>query len=212
MREVTQRLYEYGELSEGAKAKARDWFRGLEASDVDLSAVIEDAERICAIVGIELRRHTVPLMGGSTREEPNIWYSGFGSQGDGACFEGVYQYRKGSARQIRAYAPQDATLQAIADDLAALQRAHGYRITATLQKTDHHYCHPYTVSVDAWIADEAAPSALETELAEILRRLMQWIYEALEAEYEYRLSDEAIAETIEANEYEFTEDGKRADL
>jgi len=30
----------------------------------------------------------------------------------------------------------------------------------------------------------------------------------LQKEYEYQMSDEAIIETIEANEYEFTENGK----
>jgi hypothetical protein len=34
------------------------------------------------------------------------------------------------------------------------------------------------------------------------------IYRRLEKEYEYLTSDESIIETIHANEYEFTEDGK----
>jgi hypothetical protein len=34
------------------------------------------------------------------------------------------------------------------------------------------------------------------------------IYRALETEYDYLTSEEAIIETIEANEYEFTEDGE----
>jgi hypothetical protein len=39
---------------------------------------------------------------------------------------------------------------------------------------------------------------------------MKWMYRQLEAEYEYLTSDEAITETIRSNEYEFTEDGRRA--
>ena len=44
---------------------------------------------------------------------------------------------------------------------------------------------------------------------ECLVRFMQWMYRQLEAEYDYRNSDEQIDKSITANEYEFTEDGKR---
>jgi len=38
---------------------------------------------------------------------------------------------------------------------------------------------------------------------------MRWIYRQLEAEYTYRMSDEAIDEDIEANDYLFTVEGSR---
>ena len=43
-----------------------------------------------------------------------------------------------------------------------------------------------------------------------MRDFAQWIYDGLEAEYEYRQSDEVIDEAMIANEYEFTEDGELA--
>jgi hypothetical protein len=49
----------------------------------------------------------------------------------------------------------------------------------------------------------------DEELAEALRAFMKWIYRQLEREYDYLTSDEAIAESIIANEYEFTEEGER---
>ena len=39
--------------------------------------------------------------------------------------------------------------------------------------------------------------------------LCSWLYKTLEAEYDYMTSEAAIIETIEANEYEFDENGKR---
>lgn len=49
----------------------------------------------------------------------------------------------------------------------------------------------------------------EQELeAEFEKELLQVYLSSLKAEYEYLLSDEAIKETIEANDYEFTADGK----
>ena len=47
------------------------------------------------------------------------------------------------------------------------------------------------------------------ELTKTLRAFADWIYLQLQNEYEYQNSDEQVAETIEANEYEFTVDGKR---
>ena len=43
---------------------------------------------------------------------------------------------------------------------------------------------------------------------EALRAFMQWIYTRLEAEYDYLQSDDAIKESIGANEYEFTANGE----
>lgn len=44
---------------------------------------------------------------------------------------------------------------------------------------------------------------LETRVLNLMQDFAQWIYDGLEAEYNYRLSDEAIEETIRANEYQF---------
>lgn len=48
---------------------------------------------------------------------------------------------------------------------------------------------------------------LEKEFESNLLERYSWM---LQQEYEYLTSDEAVAETIRANEYEFTEEGKRA--
>ena len=45
--------------------------------------------------------------------------------------------------------------------------------------------------------------ALETRVLDLMRDFAEWIYRSLEQEYEYRLSDEAIEDTIRANDYQF---------
>src|SRR4051812_1298003 len=92
----TLTVYTFDELDEPAKERARDWMRELEAQDFDPDYVLEDAATVCDILGIVLKSRTVSLMGGGTRQKPTFWYSGFGSQGDGACFEGTYYYGKHS--------------------------------------------------------------------------------------------------------------------
>ena len=53
--------------------------------------------------------------------------------------------------------------------------------------------------------------SVETEelLAEASKDAMRWLYRALEREHDDAMSDEQAAESIKANEYEFTADGKR---
>ena len=46
-------------------------------------------------------------------------------------------------------------------------------------------------------------------VTEALRDLADWLYRQLEREYEYLTSDESVEETIIANEYTFTEAGRR---
>lgn len=52
---------------------------------------------------------------------------------------------------------------------------------------------------------DAACDILESEFTNSLRRAY---LKMLDAEYDYQVSDEAVKETIIANEYEFTEDGR----
>ncbi len=49
---------------------------------------------------------------------------------------------------------------------------------------------------------------LENDEDEFLKELLEDYRIILQKEYEYQTSEEAIIGTIEANEYEFTQDGK----
>ena len=49
----------------------------------------------------------------------------------------------------------------------------------------------------------------EEAVTEALRDLARWLYRQLEREYEHLTSDEAIDESIAANDYTFTEAGCR---
>ena len=79
-------VYQFPELSDAAKEKARSWYRELGPHDDWWDAVHEDFERVCEILGIRLKTTPVRLMGGGTRAKSCIWFSGFWSQGDGACY------------------------------------------------------------------------------------------------------------------------------
>ncbi len=130
MRVKETKVFTFDELSDKAKERARDWYR--EASNRDnywSENVLEDAQTIGAMLGIEFKTRAYKTVGGKERSEPCIYWSGFWSQGDGASFEGRYSFHKGGLRQLRAHAPQDAELDRIAG--ASYERANLLRNSNT---------------------------------------------------------------------------------
>lgn len=200
--EKTIKLYRYDELSESAKETAKDWW--LECRDeTDYESTIDDFVTIAEKLGITFKTHTVRLMGGSDRQDPCIWYSLGYCQSDYAAFDGRYAYAKGGAAAVKEYAPQDAKLAAIADRLTAEQKANGYKLGAVIEYSDY-----YGLQVEAFKGDDDEWHDPAT-LKEIFRDLARWLYDRLIEQDEYLRSDEQIEEAMSANEYTFTEDGKR---
>lgn len=198
MRTKKIELYTYSELSEEAKEKARDWYRQGALEHEWWDCIFDDAKTIGALMGIEIDQ---------------IYFSGFSSQGDGACFTGEYQYKKGSVTKIKEYAPQDNELHRIVENLRDIQRQNFYALSATIQH-EGRYSHEYSVRVNVsdsrqeyWqdISSDTAES-----LSDALRDFMRWIYNVLESECDWLVSDKQIVESIEINDYEFTADGEIA--
>lgn len=209
---VETTVFKFEELSEAVKENARQWWRDQwwrdrENQDFDISCIYEDAERMGTLLGIEFDGRAIPLMGGGTHQEPTIYYSGFSSQGDGACFEGRYQYAKGAPKTIKAEAPQDAELLRIAVELQKIQARNFYQLTASTKHSGHYY-HSGCMSVDVERDDEKEMTEdAEEEVTQLLRDFANWIYSQLEAEYDYVMSDEHADESIGLSEYEFTSEG-----
>jgi hypothetical protein len=205
-------VFQYSELSKEAQEVARDWFREASTGDTYWAEYIyDDADTIAKLFGLEIGQRSYQTMGGKTRHEPAIYWSGFSCQGDGASFEGTYHFKAGALNAIKEHAPQDEKLHSIVADLEAAG-VMGLKIT-----TSGHYSHSGSMSFELLDYDAEGndydndATTLEQEVAasKALRRFADWIYSNLEKEYEYRNSDETVADDIIANEYEFTEDGKR---
>jgi hypothetical protein len=208
---IERTLFKFDELSDDAKEKARQWWRDCENQDSDTSCTFEDAATCAEILGIDLRTRPVKLVGGGTRYEPCIYYSGFYSQGDGACFEGSYSYAKGAAKKIRQHAPKDTELHRIADELQDVQRCNRYKMTATATHRGHYY-HSGCMYVD--VDCDGASGLCTREDEDTVQRALcdfaDWIYRQLRDEYEWRMADEQVDESIRINEYDFTEEGEIA--
>jgi hypothetical protein len=178
-----------------------DWF----------DSVYEDFERICSILGVRLKTTSVPLMGGGTRPKPHIYFTGFWSQGDGASYECVYSYARNAPAKLRKYAPNDVELHRIADGLQAVQRRNFYQLHAEANhRGRYHDENSMVISVgrDSPTNKEMTEDA-EDVVAEKLRDLARWLFRQLETECEYLTCDTSVDDSILANEYTFTETGRR---
>lgn len=207
---ITKTVYLFNELDAQAKERARDWFREVSAGENDFADfVIEDAATIADMLGLDLRQRPVKLMNGSTRYEPAIYWSGFSSQGDGACFEGRYSFKADCLATVCAHAPTDEKLHAI----ARVFQEKGRDVQATIKHSGR-YSHAYSMSIDVEPADEdedgESDMATRDAITEAIRDFANWIYRQLEAEYNFQNSDEQIDESITANEYTFSETGRRS--
>ena len=175
-----------------------------------------DFERICEILGIELNKG-----------EPS--FDGFWSQGDGASWTGRYRAERLSYNNLESFyihtydlAPaairehcNDEELHRIADELCLLARIYG-PVYAKVSRSSSRYCHSITMQIDEWeyydeenqpdpVPDEIV-DLIETTLLQLFRDLADWLYKTLENEYDYLTSDEAVIESLEANEIEEDEE------
>jgi hypothetical protein len=197
LRTVKTQLYKFDELSDEAKEKAIDKVRS-SGSYLDYDwydGVYEDSKTIGKLMGIDIDK---------------IYFSGFSSQGDGACFEGDYEYQVGSVKAILDHAPQDKDLLSIATRLAAEQKKYFYRLTAKVKHRGHYY-HSGCTNVDVQHKDRAyyyEPDNSE-DIRDLLREFMDWIYDRLEADHSYLLSDVAISEYLNSDDREYEKDGSR---
>lgn len=199
MRTIETTIYKFDELNDAAKEKARQWYRAASLHDEWWDGVYDDADHCAELLGIDIAKHG---------KAPVIYFSGFWSQGDGACFEGSYAYKKGATKSIREYASNDAELHRIADALQKVQARHFYKLTATMVHRGH-YNHSGCMSVDVEHADDRYRDIgdAEDDIRQLMRDFADWIYKQLENEYDYQNADAQVDENIRCNEYEFTEEG-----
>ncbi len=197
MKTQTINVYAFDELDDKAKEKARQWWRESADFSHESEYVYEDAKDCLALVGFEIER---------------IYYSGFWSQGDGACFVGRWRAKDVEPGKLKEHAPLDERLHYIAErlELLAAQLPGAYFKVEHRGHYYHEYCTEFTFSLDNEEGDEIGmPDDAELVLTEASRDAMRWIYRQLEKSYEWANADEQVDENIRANEYGFSVAGQR---
>lgn len=189
--------------------KAKDRALAAHADSLDYpwwDGVFEDFVSICTAVGIEIDR--------GFRNAPDIAFSGFWSQGDGAAFAGrLYLGRvAGAGARIRAYVDKDTGLWDIVD---SIEQAVAVFTTTVLLAGDAeddtdismlqiwYSDRGYTQSVGegdwAVVSEELSPVLVELveRITSEITSLSGWLYRALEQEYDYLASEEALIDRDE---------------
>lgn len=199
--------FKFGELSESAKQKAREKYTsGDYLVDEWWDGVYEDAVCMGQMLGIEIGATTHVSTKGRNYTTTNIRFSGFGSQGDGACFDGTYRYAPDAAKHIDQETTDEELLR-IAKELTLMhvtQRLQGLEyFTAAIHAERNN---SIRTEIRDWGVDEVGEPDEEK-----FRRLMQdfadWIYARLEDENDYLYSDEYVDERLSENDCVFDEDG-----
>jgi hypothetical protein len=158
-------------------------------------------------------------------EYKDIMFSGFWSQGDGASFTGSVKWKfiEDCIKRHRKSVPK----------IAKFIRYHKKACTenpplvGNVHRTSSHYSHENTVSFelefDSYCQDYSvfrdipdSPDtnykyeleAIEKIISDELKDMMRTLYRELEKSYDYLTRDEAVEETLMANEYLFDAAGK----
>ncbi len=188
------KTYKYDELSDEAKEKAREWFRGRYIDDCHWWEQVYENW----IIDLEEMGFI----------EPDIRFSGFSLQGDGASFtcddidlEKWLKYNKLSNKYRLIFVN-------VEECSGEIKRDAPYR-----------YVHELSTSVylqmDSYLDDIKKEKRIEIQLDEVEKLIKEnvievskKIYKELEKKWDYLNSDEQVVEGIKSGEYDFTKDGE----
>jgi hypothetical protein len=175
MKTIQTTVYEFDELNDDAKEKAREWFRE-HALDYDWwESIYEDAANIgLRITSFDLERNRH-------------------AKGEFKFFGGASQCAGLILTEHGKDCETFKTATAFLKDLEALNKA-----CAEVDGDDE-----TNAEFEAW---QDKRGLLEQDFE---RSLLEDYSIILQKEYEYQLSNEQVDESIRANEYTFTETGKR---
>ena len=173
------------ELTEAEQKKAIEENRDFNLDHDWWTLSFEDFTNIGSIMGIDIE---------------NIFFSGFCSQGDGACFTGDFQYQKGFLEKIKNYLPSDSELLRIAEKLQLAHRKSFYRVGGRIS---HNRRYLYAESINVDLDSDCDTEKNHDAFFEVLVDFGNWIYKRLENEYYYLQSDECIKQDLISNEVEF---------
>ena len=164
---------------------------------------LEEFETLLKVLGVDARYH-------SSTDKLAGWFRGFCSQGDGASFRGRVACSSGdldAAYAALGWGPDEERDRIVAEYIA-LQNMYDGQIYGTVQ-TSGHYTHSGTMTFELdddydeeehMLGNPELAEHVEGEVQQLMRDLADWLYKQLKAEYDYRTSDAAVYETLEAND------------
>ena len=183
---TTRTLYQFSELSDKAKQRAIEKLCDINTDFDWWEFTYETITTAARCLGIVCRVEGFDLDRGQSIE-----------------LRGGYSYRKGWRAALAHEFGGDtlAALVKIGEELQSAQRRAFYCASIDLSPVRHGTAYTVYSKFGAYVTDD---------LMDALRSFEHWALTLLRREYDYLTSEEAIIETIEANEYEFDENGNLA--
>lgn len=207
---VQTNVYTFSELSDDAKEKVLNDMRETNVFEDWYLFVYEDFKEICKTLSL-----TIDLK--------QTYFSGFGCQSDGCSSTGyidiVKFYNAIHSESWKNHAPNlkkdnnfSPCLQKVDKRVLSLIEDGILDTSCYIKPTNRESSIKIEFECEN-IANRQTNIAKEIESLEYfldqnLNELNSLLFNLLEREYEYQTSDNAIIETIQANEYKFTEDGE----
>ena len=206
---IQTEVFEYNELDERAKEKARAWFSQHYPEFEWWDDCYERIKDVGEILGFEFdkKRGSIAAYFDTDRD---AYFA----------FDGGWTFKAGATKAIRAYAPKDDELHRIARELSKAARRTCWNVSAGVNTgnscvrigvdTDNWFYSPENkLNGLQWDARRKAQKEIEDAIEEAIQDFCHWALKLLGAELEYLQSEEQIEEMIRINEYTFTKDGKR---
>jgi len=210
MKTIKLKLYQFAELDDQAKNKAIEKLYDINLFYDWYKFNFDDFITICETIGISV-------------DKKKIYFRGFYSQGDGSSFQATVNLAELlngiKGENWKTYAPNldlDLAMPGIDRRLQRsiqenkfgcygeiTQPSRSYDVSASMETDIPNNGHDYSQ-----IENEL--DKLEDWLIEVAQTLNHHLYISLRDEYDYKTSEQAIIETIEANGWSFTADGKLA--
>ena len=190
----------YTELDEAGKARVREKNRRRYEPEYGWwEDTVEDMCGTVALLGITVARNDQ-----KNDKSYKVYFSGFWSQGDGACFVGRYAYKDDAVEKVKADRPTDETINDIAQELAVFHitcRLNGRACERTVGiETTGSHRHSGTMRLQGvpyfGYDDDDITEEEQDALLQIMRSVADWMYRELEEEYEYLTSDEYLDELL----------------
>lgn len=202
----------YSELSDHAKRQARDAYRAKDIGYDWWGDVYEDAVTVLGFLGFNAAK-TVERKG-KWVQVPDISFTGFCSQGDGACFRGDWAAKRVDMAGLVAYAPLDTAVHTLCAKITLISLVHT-ELSFDIVTNDDRYCHARTMEIAYYERDPdgdggwtVEDEAIENTMTGLMQEAADWIYRQLDAAHDFIESDENVEDNIVANEYHFTEEGE----
>ena len=189
MKQLITNIYPISELTDKQIKLAYE--RWNETNEFYDEFIIDDITEIAKTIGIHIDK---------------IHYSGFYNQGDGAMFEGKYEFNPNWKTDLEEYAPNELVVKQLGESLVSIYNTHP--MTAIVKHNNSHYYHSNTAEIIVLSVDEDEIDTYESRnLKMYLRCFMNWMYRHLLKEYDDQMSLENFKEYAIDNDYHFDEHG-----